>query len=184
MSVRPVLRMGHPILRQKARALQKSEIKSPAFKKLIKDMIETMHKEEGIGIAAPQLGESLRVSVIEFNEDSERYPNMGANGLVVFVNPVIKVLDSKPQGFWEGCLSVPGLRGFVERPRKVEVTYLDEKGEEHTMIAEDFLATVVQHEFDHLDGVLYVDRIQDTKQLAYIDEYQEHILQGEEDQET
>ncbi|MGE3973679.1 MAG: peptide deformylase [Bdellovibrionales bacterium] len=176
MAVRNILRMGHPVLRQKARELKKKEILSPAIQTLIKDMIETMHDADGVGIAAPQVGESLQLSVIEFGDDNPRYQDFGAQGLTVFINPVLTVVDKKEQSFWEGCLSVPDLRGLVHRPRKVKVTYLDEKGEKQELEAEGFLATVLQHEFDHLDGVLYIDRIQDPRDLSYIEEYKEFIM--------
>src|SRR4051794_10231994 len=113
MATRPVLRMGHPTLRQKARELTVDEIKSGWFKNLIEDMTDTMHEEEGVGIAAPQVGESVRVSIIEFGEDNERYPDNDNQPLTIFVNPIINILDQETEGFWEGCLSVPGLRGYV-----------------------------------------------------------------------
>ncbi len=184
MAKRTILKMGHPILREKARELSREEIQSKWFKELIHDMIETMHSEEGVGIAAPQVGESVRVSVIEFEDDSDRYPESGAQKLSIFVNPVLKVLDEKTDGFWEGCLSVPGLRGFVERPRKVSVEYLNELGEKKTLTTDGFLAIVLQHEFDHLDGILYVDRITDKTKLAFIEEYREFILKDENDLEV
>lgn len=176
MARRPVLKMGHPLLRKKARELSVEEIKSAWFKTLISDMVETMHSEEGVGIAAPQIGESVRVSVIEFEGDNERYPEMGDQGLSIFVNPVIKVLNEDTEGFWEGCLSVPGLRGYVERPKKVSVEYYDERGIKKDLVAEGFLAIVLQHEFDHLDGVLYIDRVKDPTKIAYIEEYRQFIL--------
>lgn len=171
MAVRPVLTIGNPLLRQVARDLRPEEIRSPEVRRLIDDMVDTMHHEEGIGIAAPQVGESLQVAVIEIHPDSARYPDMKAFGLRVFLNPRVTVLDAAEQGFWEGCLSVPNLRGYVERPRRVRVDYLDTSGKERSIEAEGFLATVFQHELDHLQGVLYVDRIRDMTKLATIDDY-------------
>jgi len=134
-------------------------------------MIDTMRVEDGIGIAAPQIGESLQVAVVEIDDDSRRYPNMGRFGTTVFINPVITVLDPVEQAFWEGCLSVPDLRGIVHRPRKIRVDYLDRDGARRWLEAEDFPATVLQHELDHLQGVLFVDRVSDTKTLATVEEY-------------
>lgn len=173
MPVLNLLRMGNPKLRQISRALTPEEILSDSTKKLIQDLTETMHANNGVGIAAPQVGELVRLSIIEFGDDSARYPNMGAQGLTVFINPVWKVTNPQPQSFFEGCLSVPDLRGLVPRPSGVEVEYLNEKAEKCTLKAEGFLATVIQHEFDHLNGVLYVDRVADRTTLCYIEEYKQ-----------
>ncbi len=183
MARRPVLKMGHPVLRKKARELTLEEIQSTWFADLINDMVETMHSEDGVGIAAPQIGESVRVSVIEYQGDTDRYPDMGEQALTVFINPKVTVLSKEMDGFWEGCLSVPGLRGYVERPNKVSVEYLNVEGEKKTITADGFLAIVLQHEFDHLDGVLYVDRVKDPTKMAYLDEYREFVLGDGEDEE-
>jgi peptide deformylase len=171
MAVRPVLTIGNPLLRRVARDLTAEEIRSPELRTLIDDMVDTMHHEQGIGIAAPQIGESLQAAIIEIDVESARYPGQEPFGLRVFLNPRVTVLDAQDQGFWEGCLSVPNLRGFVERPRKVRVDYLDLQGQQRTIEAEDFLATVFQHELDHLQGVLFVDRVRDMTKLATIDDY-------------
>jgi len=134
-------------------------------------MIDTMHHEQGIGIAAPQIGESVQAAVIEIDSESARYPGQEPFGLRVLLNPRVTVLDAEDQGFWEGCLSVPNLRGFVERPRRVRVDYVDLEAKPRSIEAEGFLATVFQHELDHLQGVLYVDRIRDLTKLATIDDY-------------
>ncbi|HTL12109.1 MAG TPA: peptide deformylase, partial [Bdellovibrionota bacterium] len=140
---------------------------------------ETMHDYHGVGLAAPQVHESLRISVVEFDEDNPRYDVGEASGLQVFINPEVEVLDEKEQGYWEGCLSVPGMRGLVHRPGKIRVKYLDRDAQSHDITAEGFLATVLQHEFDHLDGKLYVDRLRDTRDLAFNEEYQRYVLQAE-----
>lgn len=181
MAIRPVLTIGNPLLREVARDLTAAEIASPALRTLIDDMVETMHHEEGIGIAAPQIGESVQAAVIEVDEESERYPDQKGFGLEVFLNPRLTTLDEEEQGFWEGCLSVPNLRGFVERPRRVRVDYTGLDGRARTLEAEGFLATVVQHELDHLQGVLYVDRIRDMTRLATIEDYQRFWLDGEDE---
>jgi peptide deformylase len=128
----------------------------------------------GIGIAAPQIGIQRQIALIEligFN----RYGEEVNLPLTTFINPRIEFLTGDLQGFWEGCLSVPGLRGFVERPKKIRVSYMNEKGEDKQIIAEGFLATVLQHELDHLDGVLYVDKVKDPKLLSYQEEFEEFI---------
>lgn len=170
-AVRPVLTIGNPLLRQVARDLTPEEIRSPAMKTLITDMIETMHKEQGIGIAAPQIGESVQAAVIEIDSESARYPGQDPFGLQVFLNPRVTVLGEEEQGFWEGCLSVPNLRGYVERPRKIRVDYLDLEARPRAIQAEGFLATVFQHELDHLQGILYIDRIRDLTKLATLEDY-------------
>jgi len=171
MPVRPVLTIGNPLLRRVARELEPHEIRSAAVRTLVRDMIDTMHHEQGIGIAAPQIGESVQVAVIEIDADAARYPGMQPFEREVFVNPRITPLDGEEQGFWEGCLSVPNLRGYVERPRRIRVDYLDLDAAPHSAEVEGFLATVFQHELDHLQGVLFVDRVRDLRKLATIDDY-------------
>ncbi len=174
--IRPLIRMGHPLLRQEARPLTRAELQGQAFRELLRDMPESMRHHGGIGLAAPQIGESLQLAVIELPAGTNRYGSEESLTLTTFINPRIEVLDPTPQGFWEGCLSVPGLRGYVERPRKVKVCYWDETGVERELVAENFLATVVQHELDHLWGKLYVDRIQDTRLLSFQEEFQQFHL--------
>ncbi len=179
MSILKVARMGHPVLRQKARELSPQEIRSPEISRLIDDMVETMHEYSGIGLAAPQVHHSLQLAVIEFEEDSARYPGMGAQGLTLFVNPRIRILDQAEQGYWEGCLSVPELRGLVHRPRKIQVDFLDAEAKPQRIVAEGFLATVIQHELDHLEGRLFIDRLKDPTKLAFLEEYRRYWLPRE-----
>ncbi|MCB0272416.1 MAG: peptide deformylase [Bdellovibrionales bacterium] len=171
MAVRKVIRMGHPTLRKVAGKLTKQEIQSEETKALLQDMFDTMLEQGGIGIAAPQINVSKSVAIIQINPDNDRYDVEEEVPMLVFFNPEIEILDKTKQGFWEGCLSVPGLRGYVERPQKVKVTYLDIEGQKQELIAEDFLATVVQHELDHLFGKLYIDRVTDREKLMFEDEY-------------
>jgi peptide deformylase len=178
VAARPIVHIGNPLLREKARALGKEEILAPALGELVADMIDTMHVEGGIGIAAPQVGESVRVAVIEIGAGSTRYPGMTAFPRTAFVNPRISVLEADEQGFWEGCLSVPNLRGLVFRPRKIRVDYLDLDAQPQTIVAEGFLATVFQHELDHLDGILFVDKVRDTRRLATVENYQRFWLES------
>jgi peptide deformylase len=117
------------------------------------------------------------LALIGFSESNSRYPGAGHQPLTVLFNPRITVLDSTLQGFWEGCLSVPELRGFVQRPRAIQIDYLDQYARPQSLEARDFLATVFQHELDHLDGHLYVDRMQDPTKFAFLPEYQRHWVE-------
>ena len=176
--IRPLCRMGHPVLRQTARKLTREDLKSPEVQALISDMRENMHHYGGIGLAAPQIGESVQLAVIELASGANRYGSGDSLPYTVFINPVLTVIDATEQGFWEGCLSVPGLRGFVERPRHVRVNYWNAAGEEQDLIAEGFLATVVQHELDHLFGRLYIDQMKDTRLLSFQEEFQQFYGQA------
>jgi len=133
-------------------------------------MWDVMKNAGGIGLAAPQIGISIQLAVIKLESESERYDNLENSDEFVVFNPKLEVIDKQKQGFWEGCLSVPGLRGYVERPRKLRIKYLDECAIEKEIVVEDFLATVFQHELDHLFGYLYVDRLNSTKDLVFEDE--------------
>ncbi len=176
--IRQLVRMGHPLLRQTARELTPQEILSPQIQDFILVMRENMKEHGGIGLAAPQIGESIQLAVIELEAHKNRYDSSVALSFTTFINPKITVLDSTPQGFWEGCLSVPGLRGYVERPRKVRVEYLNALAEPSVIEAEGFLATVLQHELDHLFGHLYIDRLQDTRLLSYQEEFMQFYGQA------
>jgi peptide deformylase len=177
MAVRKIIRMGHPTLRRVARPLTDAEIGSPAMHALIADMVDTLHDYGGIGLAAPQIDESIRLAIVEIPGGASRYGDIPPMPLTVFVNPVIDVLDAKRiAGYWEGCLSVPGLRGYVERPQHIRVHYRDLDRRAHSIELEGFLATVFQHEFDHLDGRLYIDRMTDTTKLVFEEEYVRHEL--------
>lgn len=191
MAILKVARMGHPVLRKKARELSLNEIRSIETERLIDNMIETMHEYGGIGLAAPQVHESLKIAIIELSPESAgsgRYPDYLKNlkqPLGVYINPKITYLTEELQGFWEGCLSVPDLRGLVYRPKKIQVDFLDEKGKKQSLIAEDFLATVFQHELDHLDGILYVDRVKfepGKSPFAFNEEYSRYLSPDDEDE--
>ncbi len=175
MSVRKVIRMGHPTLRELASPVDLKTLKSDDFKELLIDMYDTMKAEGGIGIAAPQINVPLQVTLIELPENNERYGDMSGTPLMIIINPKMTYLTDEKQGFWEGCLSVPGLRGFVERPKKIQVDYVNEHGEEKNLVVEDFLATVFQHELDHLFGKLYIDRITDTTKISYSEEFSQYV---------
>lgn len=175
-----ICRMGHPILRQKAKEISRQDLDSDKFRQLVTDLRDSMKHYGGIGIAAPQVGIPLQVAVIELSS-LNRYGEEVNLPFTVFVNPRLEFLTEEEQGFWEGCLSVPGLRGFVERPKKLKVNFLDEKGNDRELIAEGFLATVIQHELDHLFGVLYVDRIKDMRLLTFQEEY-DQFLSGKQEE--
>ena len=172
--IRDICRMGNPVLRKVAEEVKASNIQTDDFSQLILNLKDSMKHYGGIGIAAPQIGVSQRVCVIELL-GINRYGQEINLPFTVFVNPVVEVLESDVRGYWEGCLSVPGLRGYVERPQKIRVRYLNELAEEKTLEAEGFLATVVQHELDHLFGKLYIDRIQDPTLLTYQEEFEQFI---------
>ena len=165
-----ILKLGNPILRQTSKELTKEEILSSEIQELIPKMWDVMKNAGGIGLAAPQIGISIQLAVIKLESESERYDNLEDSEEFVIFNPKLEVIDEEKQGFWEGCLSVPGLRGYVERPRKLKIKYLNENADEKEVIVEDFLATVFQHELDHLFGFLYVDRLNSTKDLVFEEE--------------
>ncbi|WP_081619816.1 peptide deformylase [Thioalkalivibrio sp. ALJT] len=173
MSVRRILRLGHPDLRRVCDPVADSDFGSPGLQALVDDLVDTMHASEGLGLAAAQIGDTRRVAVIEIQPGNTRYPDAVPTGRLVLVNPVATVLDPTPQRYWEGCLSVPGLRGEVARPRHIAVDYHEPDGTPRHLKPEGFLATVFQHEIDHLDGTLFVDRVTDTTRLAFLDEYRE-----------
>lgn len=171
MAILKVARLGHPVLRQACRDLSREEILSDSMRRLVDDMRATMAEYGGVGLAAPQVHEPIRLALIEFSADGDRYAVEEAQPLLVVFNARVTVLDRSPKGFWEGCLSVPGLRGWVERPSRIRVDYLDAAAEPQELEAEGFLATVFQHELDHLDGVLYVDKIAEPSRFAFVEEF-------------
>jgi peptide deformylase len=170
VTVRTILRMGDPRLREAARALTDAERTTAELSALVDDLVDTLDAAGGVGLAAPQIGVPLRVAIIRLNGGPSRYGPLPVLPLTVYLNPELTVVDASPQGFWEGCLSVPGLRGWVERPRAVRVRWTGLDGERQERQLEGFPATVFQHEFDHLDGRLYVDRITDTRRLVFEDQ--------------
>ena len=179
MAKQDIRLMGDPVLREVAEDIPVGEIQSKEIQALIEDLEDSMHHYGGIGIAAPQIGISKKIAIIDAQlADGDESEEDDEDALFVIINPKLKVLDETPQGFWEGCLSVPGLRGYVERPRKLEIEFYNENAEKESIIVEDFLATVFQHELDHLFGTLYVDRIKDMKKLVY-----EETMQSEEDEQ-
>jgi peptide deformylase len=168
MSILKVARMGHPVLRAVARPLEKAEIKGAIVQKLVDDMIETMIEYHGVGLAAPQVHERMRlfVAALDADEDNDR-----PAAPVVIINPEITVVGADVVEDWEGCLSIPDIRGRVPRAREIKVRAIDRKGDRIELRAHDFPARVIQHETDHLDGVLFVDRMRSFETLTFLEEY-------------
>jgi peptide deformylase len=168
MAILKVARMGHPVLREKCKPIDPAKITGPEVQRLIRDMLETMIEYSGVGLAAPQVYTPVRLVIAGGEESEDRRPK-----LRVLINPEIEVLDDEyTLGMYEGCLSIPGLRGYVERPAHIRVKAYDEKGEQQELELEGFPAIVMQHECDHLDGVLYVDRVSDPTKLGFEAEVQ------------
>ena len=167
MAIRHILRIGHPVLRQAAAPV--TEFGTPALRELVHDMLETMRANDGAGLAANQIGVPTRVVVFEL-ASNPRYPDADAVPLTVLVNPEIELVGMERESGWEGCLSVPGMRGLVPRYRRVRYRGFDELGLPIDRTVEGFHARVVQHECDHLDGVLYPQRIEDMTAFGFQDE--------------
>lgn len=165
--IRRILRMGDPRLLE--RSAEVTEFDTPQLHSLVADMFETMEKADGVGLAAPQIGEFVRMVVFGFEANS-RYPDAPQVPVTVLINPVLEFLTDATEEGWEGCLSVPGLRGMVPRCTKLRYTGYDQFGQRIERVAEGFHARVVQHECDHLDGVLYPRRIRDLKQFGFSEE--------------
>ena len=166
MAVRPVLKMGHPLLRQVARPV--TEFSTRELRELVRDMDDTMRALNGAGIAAPQVGVSLRVVIFEVTRNP-RYPQAEAIPYTVLINPTLEPIGDEMEDGWEGCLSVPGLRGLVPRFRNLRYRGFDIEGRPLDRTVDGFHARVVQHEVDHLDGVLYPMRIADLRNLGFED---------------
>jgi peptide deformylase len=165
MSLLKIARMGHPVLAQKARPLTKPQLLSPATQALVDGMIETMFEERGVGLAAPQVHESIRLFVMNEKGDADEAETL------VLVNPQIEFPSDDTQSAWEGCLSIPGIRGKTSRRSVVDVSYLDRKGTRQRARFEGFPAVIIQHETDHLDGILFFERLPDLKSIAFEDEF-------------
>ena len=170
MSILKVARLGHPVIREKAKLLTDKEISSSEIKDLIDHMIDTMRDYDGVGIAAPQVHISKQIAVIEVKGNA-RYPEAPNIPLTVLINPKITTRSKKTIDGWEGCLSVPDLRGMVPRSESLKCEAVDQNGEPIVIKAEGFFARVIQHECDHLEGCVYLDRMQDLKTLSHLSEF-------------
>ncbi len=158
--------MGHPALRERGRALEKADVRSPLIQKLIDDMIDTMREYNGVGLAAPQVHESLRLFVALLDDDPD-----AKTSATVIINPEIVPNAVTREEGWEGCLSIPDIRGMVSRFTDVTVKALDRNGRDIELPLRNFPARVAQHEADHLDGVLFVDRMTSMESLTYLEEF-------------
>jgi peptide deformylase len=170
MSILKVARMGHPVLRARARSLEKAEIRSAAVQKLIDDMLDTMTEYRGVGLAAPQIHESVRLFVASL-DDGEHEDEEAEREPIAIINPEISIVGSEVVEDWEGCLSIPDIRGRVPRAREIKVRAFDRRGERFELRAHGFSARVIQHETDHLDGVLFFDRMRSFDSLTFLEEY-------------
>lgn len=174
MPVRPIVRLGHPALRTVARPVVPERIGEPEVGQLIDDMLESMRAARGVGLAAPQVGEQLQIFVVE----------APAIPLRVVINPMITPHERELVHGWEGCLSIPGLRGMVPRHPAVRVQGLDREGKPLDYLAQGLEARIVQHEFDHLNGVVFLDRMRDLRTLSYLDEWHEFLAGGDDPDDT
>jgi peptide deformylase len=173
MSILKVCHLGHPVLRMESRRVSPESLARASTQKLIDDMLETMVEYYGVGLAAPQVHESLAIAVVESHGPRGTIP------MSVLVNPEMTVLDDELIEDWEGCLSIPDFRGRVPRWRKLRVDALDRKGKKIKITAEGFFARVIQHEFDHLMGKVYLDRMPDLRTLTHLPEFQRYWLPPE-----
>lgn len=165
MAIRKVARLGHPVLRRVADPIDPVAVCTPAVQALLQDLLDTVEEYDGAGLAAPQIHESVRAVVLAFDEE----------GMRTWINPVLTPLTEELAYSFEGCLSVPGLRGLVGRPSRVRVQALDGTGRSLDFELDGFAAVVAQHECDHLDGVVYVDRVE-PETLAFDEELRKHGL--------
>ncbi len=165
MAVLPIVKLGDPVLRKKARQVSPEELASPEMQGFIDDLIETMHAANGAGLAAPQVGRSVAIAAVHV-EDNPRYPYKPKVPLTVFVNPTLTPLSEDAALLYEGCLSVPDLRGRVPRHMHVRVQALDRHGAPLDFEVKGLTAGTYQHEFDHLEGLVFVDRVQDPSTFS------------------
>jgi peptide deformylase len=185
MAILKVARMGHPVLRARAKAVPPSEIKSPGVQQLIDDMFDTMREYSGIGLAAPQVHESVRLFVAgvrdgdvpEVLDDDTEMP------FVALINPELTLVGPPTEPGWEGCLSIPDIRGRVPRADEVQVAAYDRTGRKVTLVARGLPSRVIQHEYDHLEGILFFDRMTTYESLTFMDEYRRYWAKDEEDDE-
>jgi peptide deformylase len=175
MAILKVARLGHPVLRKVAAPVPVKEIRAAEVQRLIDDMVETMREYNGAGLAAPQVHTLLQICVIEVNENP-RYPDAAAIPLTVLVNPVVTPLTDEMDDGWEGCLSVPDMRGVVPRHTAVRLEAHDREGGRIDVVAKEFFARVIQHETDHLRGIVYLDRMRDLSTLTHIAEWNKYWL--------
>jgi peptide deformylase len=171
MAILKIARLGHPVLRRIALPVAEVEIASPAVRQLIDDMIDTMRDGEGVGLAAPQVYAPARIFIVEVKGPNPRYPDQADVPLTVFINPEIVEHSQVQEEDWEGCLSIPDLRGKVPRWKSLKIRALDRAGESRTLDVSGFFARVIQHELDHLDGRIFLDRMSEFSTLTHLREF-------------
>ena len=179
MAILKVARLGHPVLRQVAEPIDVEDIHSPETQRLVEDLIETMREYNGAGLAATQVHVPKQVCVIEV-KDNPRYPDAEAIPLTVLINPVVTPLTAEMEEGWEGCLSVPDMRGVVPRYTTVRLEAYDREGNRIDVVAKEFFARVLQHEIDHLRGLVYLDRMKDLSTLTHLAEWNKYWMGLEE----
>jgi len=179
MAILKVARLGHPVLRQLAAPVPLGRIRSAETQRLIDDMIETMREYNGAGLAAPQVHVLQQICVIEVH-GNPRYPDAPAIPLTVLIIPVVTALTEETEDGWEGCLSVPDMRGIVPRATSVRLEALDREGNRVDVVAKEFFARVIQHETDHLHGRVYLDRMRDLSTLTHLAEWNRYWLGNQE----
>ena len=163
--------MGHPVLREKARAIERNQITAPATQRLIDDMIETMTEYRGVGLAAPQIHHGLRLFVASLDAGNEGKDDEKESEPVAIINPEIVPVGSEVVEDWEGCLSIPDIRGRVPRARDIRLRAFNRAAERIELNVSGYSARVLQHETDHLDGILFLDRMRSFESLTFLDEY-------------
>ncbi len=179
MALLKITRLGDPVLRKPAADVAVDQIGSPDVQRLIDDMAETMRDSDGVGLAAPQVNVPKRIILVEVRSMNPRYPDRAEIPLVALINPQIAPLSDETESGWEGCLSIPDLRGVVPRFRRISVRALDRHGKPVEFEAEDFFARVIQHEVDHLNGIVFLDRMKDFSTLTHLREFIRFWLKGE-----
>lgn len=187
MTVRPIVRLGHPALRSPAEPLDPAQLRDPTTQELIDDLVETLRASTGVGLAAPQIGVGLQVFVYEVRRAPEADGLRSVSEAIplrTLVNPMVEPHARELAYDWEGCLSIPGLRGLVPRNPAVKVQALDRDGEPVTFVAEDFEARIIQHEYDHLNGVVFLDRMRDLRSLSFEEEWTRFMTSGGSDPEV
>ena len=164
-----IAQLGDSVLRLQAKRIE--NLTSETTVTIIEEMLDILFESNGVGLAAPQISESVCIVVIA-SRPSQRYPNAPEMEPVVMLNPCFEVLSQAMKKDWEGCLSIPGIRALVPRFEKIKITYLDRQGKQQELIADDFIARIFQHEYDHLEGLVYLDRVENNRDIISESEFQ------------